>query len=382
MYTAAAINQLYAQQGRASANDYADMSRQDFANDAALMKHFNTEFAGGKWNHFQDDVHIGYTTWSEPNQPSFNQIRLASVTPGDAPALGVAVENSAAAWPGGGAANELSLPKFNAIAQQKRFIDVFNRGAGSIEFTATPSNPWIVLSSTKGATEKDARLWVSIDWAKVPSGPATGSVKITQGGTDASVNVEVSAISASDVTHDSLTGFVEDDGIVSIEPEHFTKQTDAGDLKWIKVEDYGRTLSAMRGQGPVDFAAITPKEGTPCLEYKIYFLTAGNAQLEAILAPNLSFIPGRDLHYAVSIDGQAPVMVNAIPKGSTSDSRDWNANTQNEARKVTSPIQIPSAGYHTLKIWMVDPGITLRKLVISLGNLKPSYLGPPETYHK
>ena len=81
MYTSAALNQLYAQQGRASANDYAAKARADYANDATLMKQFNTEFAGGKWNHFQDDVHIGYTTWSEPSAPSMNQVRLASVTP-------------------------------------------------------------------------------------------------------------------------------------------------------------------------------------------------------------------------------------------------------------------------------------------------------------
>ena len=43
-----ALNQLYAQQGRVSANDFAAKARADYENDAALMKHFNTEFAGGK----------------------------------------------------------------------------------------------------------------------------------------------------------------------------------------------------------------------------------------------------------------------------------------------------------------------------------------------
>ena len=32
--------------------------------------------------------------------------------------------------------------------------------------------------------------------------------------------------------------------------------------------------------------------------------------------------------------------------------------------------------------WMVDPGITLQKIFIDLGSLKPSYLGPPESYNK
>jgi hypothetical protein len=37
-------------------------------------------------------------------------------------------------------------------------------------------------------------------------------------------------------------------------------------------------------------------------------------------------------------------------------------------------------GYHTLKIWMFDPGIVLQKIIVNTGGLRPSYLGPPESY--
>jgi hypothetical protein len=41
--------------------------------------------------------------------------------------------------------------------------------------------------------------------------------------------------------------------------------------------------------------------------------------------------------------------------------------------------EVSTAGLHTLKIYMVDAGVVLDKIVIDAGGLKPSYLGPPET---
>ena len=31
---------------------------------------------------------------------------------------------------------------------------------------------------------------------------------------------------------------------------------------------------------------------------------------------------------------------------------------------------------------MVDPGITMPKIIVDLGGLKPFYMGPSESYHK
>jgi hypothetical protein len=51
----------------------------------------------------------------------------------------------------------------------------------------------------------------------------------------------------------------------------------------------------------------------------------------------------------------------------------WNASVD------TTSHQVVGAGKHTLKIWMVDPGVVMDKIVIDFGGVKESYLGPPET---
>ena len=61
-----------------------------------------------------------------------------------------------------------------------------------------------------------------MDWSKVPEGMAGGTVKIT--GTTNEVIVKINAFNPAGVTRDSLHGFVEGEGFVSIEPEHFTKK--------------------------------------------------------------------------------------------------------------------------------------------------------------
>ena len=69
-----------------------------------------------------------------------------------------------------------------------------------------------------------------------------------------------------------------------------------------------------------------------------------------------------------------------------------NLSTGNEAKDVWSKmvsdnIRISSSlhrtgrsGEHVLKFWLVDPGPVLQKIVVAAGGVKPSYLGPPESY--
>jgi hypothetical protein len=274
------------------------------------------------------------------------------------------------------------LPQFDAFNRQRHYIDVFNKGKTPFDFTVRASDPWITLNEAKGTVEKDKRLWVSVDWSKVPLRTAEGAVQIA--GANTNFTVKVDAFNPTEVTRDSLHGFVEGEGVVSIEPEHFTKRTDAGPNRWIKIEDYGRTLSGMRATGLVDAPELTPGKDSPCLEYQMYLFDTNGPELTAIVGPTLNFIPGRGLRFAASFDNEPPKIVTLVPAkySAQNGNRDWEATVKVNARYARVGFKPENPGYHTLKIWMIDSGVALQKLVLDLGGLKSSYLGPPESYRE
>jgi hypothetical protein len=230
-------------------------------------------------------------------------------------------------------------------------------------------------SIERGSVEKERRLWVNVDWRQAPKGLSEGSVTIVGPAGDAGITVRVEAFNPETPPRDSVRGFVEANGYVSIEAEHYTKKIDANSARWEKIADYGRTLSSM-SIFPVTSRTLTPPD-SPCLEYQMYLFHAGQVEVEAILAPTLNFVPGRGLRYAISFDDQPPQIIDALARNSLPD---WEKSVADSVRRVKSEHTLAAPGYHTLKFWMVDPGIVLQKLIVDLGGVKPSYLGPPESY--
>jgi hypothetical protein len=269
------------------------------------------------------------------------------------------------------------LLQFDAFNRPRRYIEIFNRGRAPFDFSAAASAPWIVLSTARGTVRKDDGLWVSVDWSKAPAGAAEGLVKIFGAGADP-VTVQVASFRPREVTRETLLGFVESDGYVSMEAAHYTKKIDAGPVRWEEIADYGRTLSSMTIL-PCTAASVTSPRDSPSLEYRMYLFDPGALQVRTIIAPTLNFVPGRGLRFAVAFDDQPPQIVDALAQNSL---HDWEESVKDNVRTIISTHALTGSGYHTLRYWMVDPGIVLQKIVVDLGGLKPSYLGPPESFHR
>lgn len=372
LYVTAAKNRLYAAQGRAATNALADRVEALFARDADLTRYYNQELAGGRWNHIMDQTHIGYTTWQEPAtnvMPTVQRVQIPA-----AGEMGVALEGSTSFWPAqGGVARLPELSPFQA--QPGRYIEVFNRGQGDFTFTATSPVPWVSVQPSSGNVDDEVRLWVTVDWGQAPSGAQDVPITLTaSNGRSVTVQAPVNRPALDPV---SVVGFVEQDGFVSIEAEHFTRAVHGDGARWERLPDLGRTLSAMTAF-PTTAPSQTPGAESPRLEYQMVLATSGEVRVRAYLSPTLNYHTS-GLRYAVSFDDEPPTTVNLHTDLSE---RTWEGRVAANIQIETTTHTLPQAGAHVLKFWLVDPGVVLQKIVVETGNVRPSYLGPPESFYR
>lgn len=162
------------------------------------------------------------------------------------------------------------------------------------------------------------------------------------------------------------------EGYIAIEAQNFTKAVGSNGISWKVIPDYGNTLSGV-APWPVT-APKQPAQGvSPRLEYEVDIKDTGTVAVTAYISPTLDFRNAGGLFYAISVDDEQPQLINIATKV---DSREWAAAVSDNLRKFITKHHIAKAGKHTIKYWMVDAGVVVQKLVIDLGGLKTSYLGP------
>jgi len=373
LYVTVAKNRLYATQGRSVTNKLADKGRQLFATDQELSRIYNEDIANGKWSHMMDQTHISYTYWQQPEKDVMPEVKEINL-PASA-GMGVAVEGSEAWWPASNGA--AVLPELTPYGTQEFYIEVFNRGKSPFNYTAQTGAAWLNISRKQGTVEEQERLWVSVDWKRAPAGKQRVPITIT-GPDNKGVVVYAVVNNPAALQAERVEGFIESNGYVSMEAEHYARAVDAGDAQWKVLPDLGRTASAV-SPFPVTAPERRPGDNSPRLEYDMYLLNGGEVNVKVLVSPTLNFHNTEGLRYAVALDDAEPQIVNIHKDNTTQSWDDWVAHniivTQSK-HKVEKP------GQHVLKIWMVDPGVVIQKIVVETGEAKPSYLGPPESTYR
>jgi hypothetical protein len=382
-------NLLYLAQGRAATNDMAGIAQEAFDETQAMADYYNNTLTDGKWKGFQTQPYLAYggpypnSSWQQPEtnyvaDPDYiwPYLEYIDVPPGAE--MGVAIDGSDRYWP----AEQMVpvLPSFSPFqTQPSQYIEVFNRGSVPFNYSIQSAVSWVNVTPDNGVVEKEVRATVTVDWFRAPEG--TTEVPITVTGPNG-VTVIVQAIVENRKPPSFLKPgmFVESNGYVSIESDHFNRVVNNWPLFWKRIPDIGRTGSGMT-IFPVDAASQTPGGNTPRLEYRMHLFTDGPVVVWAYCSPRNNVLYTDGLKYAVSFDDAEPQIVNittvlnGIPMN-----KSWERNTSDNVNLTSTTHIIDQPGEHVLKFWMVDPTVVVQKLVVDTGGLKPSYLGPPESF--
>jgi hypothetical protein len=173
--------------------------------------------------------------------------------------------------------------------------------------------------------------------------------------------------------------FVETDKYIAMEAEHPTRNIPRNGVQWHVIPGLGRSGDSVAVY-PVTAPSIDPASivaQAPVMEYDFTTTSGGDAKVTTYNLPTRRVNATRGLRYAIAIDDAAPQVVD-FNVATESDPR-WSQNVMRNAAIDVTSHKIGAGGKHTLKVWMVDPGVVMDKIVIDLGGVKNSYLGPPET---
>jgi hypothetical protein len=168
------------------------------------------------------------------------------------------------------------------------------------------------------------------------------------------------------------------EAIISLEAEHFTAKTDRGGTGWAMIPDLGRTGDGSVAVFPTTMSAVPlvrAKADAPCLDYSVHFPKAGEFTLRANLIPAHPLVGG-SLRFAVALDDGAPQLVELVFKDGSAE---WAQGVLDNMRVATTTLVVPTAGAHTLRLYGLEAGVVIDKLVLYSGTVPPpGYLGPPE----
>lgn len=327
---------LYARQGRASANAYvakAKAAHQALVADTAAYNGLEN----GKWNHMMDMAPRKLPVFLEPIWPQW------SVSP----------EKGCAAAVSGGWWNDENALTFVTGQPRSRVIELFSRDTEARDWSLKVTGDSLKVSDTSGRLATDngfeQRLTVSYD-----GGASTGPIDIACGGKTVRVYTKLLPAPAP-------TPFIENDRRVII-----SLATQSGE-DWERLEGLGHSGNSLRSRLTLPTRA-TPA-GTP-LTYSFTTYSAVGGTLSVVALPVHALNPATGLKVAVQLD-EGPVQVMDFATVGRSDV--WRGNVLINKAIQTQGFKKLNAGVHTLKIWPLDPGVVLDYAEVKLDGADKYY---------
>jgi hypothetical protein len=357
----------YAQQHRASANDFAEAAGLACDSIALETDYYNNKLANGKWKHMMSKQPRDLPVFECPMTASWKM---------SGGGWGICVEGNAGEQPQPDYYGN-RLPIFYTWNSNIYFVDVFLTGKESVIWQAIPSQPWIRLSKSAGTLtsligEKEERVWVTINHALLPKEKsAKGSIVFKAGTKEFSIPVQVYMNAPA-----GFNGFIEENDYISMFAVNYSSAVNTPELKWKSVDGLGYAGKVVMLAPAQESYSDKPTTTQASLKYDFYTFSKGNAQIKIYCLPTHALNTNHQMRLAISVDGQEPQV---IDYRTFDRSETWKQNVLCNSASSTITHSFKEPGNHTLAITALDPGIIVDRITIDFGGLKSGYSAVPET---
>lgn len=343
----------YSKQNRASAADYASLSKQAYNDIIKETQYYNTVLSGGKWKEIMSMTPRNLPVYQVPDLPetTIDQTGIWSI----APEGFVRADSSLVKGTG------FVLPGFNRSNDKRYFVDVFMSAAEALNWTAE-TEPWIKLSQSSGKLEpqlgkREQRIWVSIDWTK--ANQKNGQITFTANGTKRRVRVDINT----------------EDSYLDIQATAFSRKVDQGLERWSVLKDLGHKgqslmASPLVGVQIPDLKAAASLQNKAYVEYDFNTTAATHPEIAVYTLPTHPLNNNYRMRYALAVDGAAYQVLDFKTQGR---SEEWKHNVLSNSAEKKLKLDRLNPGKHTLRIYMIDPGVILDRIIIDFGGLKSGY---------
>ncbi len=355
-------NVAYAQGRYATAHNAYNLSLEYNEMRKDELSYYNNILQGGKWKNLMDpeNYHSPVMSGFASGSPAF---KLGETAPGFI-VEGESVEQAD------------SVLTFENYAQGRKYIDVFNKGAGSFTFKVEADKDFVIIGDYDDRVTDEQRVWIEIDWGKL-KGSDSATITITANG----VKKEIALTAIVDGFELGEKTYVEQDGYVSIEAEHYSASRETPVTYWETIKDLGRVSGDMVravSKTLVGYGERSFEQSAPYLEYDVYFKSTGTFETEVYRLPSLNSL-GR-VRFAVSLGGGRPVIIEGERDYGTNNPA-WEEGVFTQIIKHELTLTVEKAGLNKIRLYMLDPFITIDKLVVYTSEKQPSYFGPLESYN-
>ena len=355
----------YARQNRAATSSVAVMAKEAFDSIEILNKRYNS-LNGGKWNRMMQLAPGWVATYQE--MPAVGYANNSGIAEMQVYVPGQNTDYSTG--------NVRVLPCITPYYSHEAYMEIYNTGKKQFEWSATCDNPAIILSANEGSIAEQQRVYVDIDWARVPDGQSSGTVTIRGGGELIDVIVPVFKPSTDQMANASGC-YIETNGCISIPGGGYSRTVVDDAIQPMCVRGLGYEPECLLLGDPLAKRKHIPKlQENPRAEYDFYSFTGGSVNVDVYALPLFALNKDCDTQYGVQIDDGVMQWMGTPSK---EYSTQWNLNVIKNTAVSSLTLNVGEAGRHTLKIYCRDPGVVIQKIVIDFGGQRRSYLGPPSS---